>query len=117
MGSEHRKRTPSSQMPLTITREISMELEDAGATPKRSRSKTKASGAAPRAARSRKARATAPEAIEVTSVTPLTTPSEEQLRQMIATAAYYMAERRNFQPGHELDDWLAAERQIRTLHT
>jgi hypothetical protein len=31
---------------------------------------------------------------------------------MIATAAYYLAEHRNFQPGYELDDWLTAERQI-----
>jgi hypothetical protein len=31
---------------------------------------------------------------------------------LIATAAYYRAQRRGFQPGHELLDWLAAEREI-----
>jgi hypothetical protein len=31
---------------------------------------------------------------------------------MIAEAAYYLAEKRQFTPGCELDDWLAAERQI-----
>jgi hypothetical protein len=31
---------------------------------------------------------------------------------LIATAAYYRAERRGFQPGHETEDWLAAEREI-----
>ena len=31
---------------------------------------------------------------------------------LIATAAYYRAETRGFQPGHELQDWLAAEREI-----
>jgi hypothetical protein len=31
---------------------------------------------------------------------------------MIAEAAYFTAERRNFRPGDELSDWLAAERQI-----
>jgi DUF2934 family protein len=31
---------------------------------------------------------------------------------LIATAAYYRAEKRGFQPGHELQDWLAAEREI-----
>lgn len=31
---------------------------------------------------------------------------------MIAEAAYYHAARRGFVPGHELDDWLAAERQV-----
>jgi Protein of unknown function (DUF2934) len=32
--------------------------------------------------------------------------------QAIARAAYYRAERRHFEPGHELEDWLAAERQV-----
>ena len=31
---------------------------------------------------------------------------------MIAEAAYLMAERRGFAPGHELADWLAAEREV-----
>lgn len=31
---------------------------------------------------------------------------------MIATAAYYRAERRGFAPGAELEDWLAAEAEI-----
>jgi Protein of unknown function (DUF2934) len=31
---------------------------------------------------------------------------------LIATAAYYRAERRGFLRGHELEDWIAAEREI-----
>jgi hypothetical protein len=31
---------------------------------------------------------------------------------MIAQAAYYLAERRGFDPGRELEDWLAAEQAI-----
>ena len=31
---------------------------------------------------------------------------------MIAEAAYFAAEKRNFQPGHELSDWLAAEEAV-----
>lgn len=31
---------------------------------------------------------------------------------LIATAAYYRAEQRGFAPGHEVEDWLAAEQQI-----
>jgi hypothetical protein len=31
---------------------------------------------------------------------------------LIATAAYYRAERRGFAPDHETEDWLAAEREI-----
>lgn len=34
---------------------------------------------------------------------------------MIAVAAYYRAERRGFEPGHELEDWLAAEAEIKRL--
>lgn len=30
----------------------------------------------------------------------------------IAEAAYWRAEKRGFQPGHELDDWLDAERSV-----
>jgi hypothetical protein len=32
--------------------------------------------------------------------------------QKIAEAAYFKAEQRGFAPGHALDDWLAAEREI-----
>lgn len=34
------------------------------------------------------------------------------LKTQIAECAYYKALSRGFQPGHELDDWLAAERQF-----
>ena len=30
----------------------------------------------------------------------------------IALAAYFIAEKRGFAPGHELDDWLAAEAEL-----
>jgi hypothetical protein len=30
----------------------------------------------------------------------------------VALAAYFIAEKRGFDPGHELEDWLAAEAQI-----
>jgi hypothetical protein len=30
----------------------------------------------------------------------------------IADAAYQRAERRGFEPGHALDDWLAAEKEV-----
>lgn len=38
--------------------------------------------------------------------------SEEERRAMIARAAYFRAERRNFAPGQELEDWAAAEAEI-----
>ena len=30
----------------------------------------------------------------------------------VALAAYFIAEKRGFEPGHELEDWLAAEAEI-----
>jgi hypothetical protein len=41
--------------------------------------------------------------------------TDEQRRELIATAAYYLAEKRNFEPGHETEDWMAAESQIGSL--
>ena len=34
---------------------------------------------------------------------------------MISQAAYYRAERRGFEPGHEVEDWLAAEQDIERI--
>jgi hypothetical protein len=38
--------------------------------------------------------------------------SEEERRRLIAKAAYLRAQRRHFQAGHEIEDWLAAEAEI-----
>ena len=39
--------------------------------------------------------------------------SEAGIRKEIADAAYQRAERRGFLPGHEVEDWLAAEAQVK----
>ena len=36
----------------------------------------------------------------------------EERAERIAVAAYFIAEKRNFRPGSEFNDWLAAEREI-----
>lgn len=38
--------------------------------------------------------------------------SAEERQRMIATAAYLRAERRDFESGHEFEDWLEAEAEI-----
>jgi len=38
----------------------------------------------------------------------------EKRRAMICEAAYYLAERRGFAAGHDLEDWLTAEHQVDT---
>jgi hypothetical protein len=39
--------------------------------------------------------------------------SGEDLSGLIATTAYFIAAERNFAAGHELEDWLEAERRVR----
>ena len=41
--------------------------------------------------------------------------SEDVRRGMIAEGAYLRAERRGFAPGHEAEDWLAAEAEVDAL--
>lgn len=51
-------------------------------------------------------------AVEVQVVAATLDPTPEDVGTMIATAAYYLAAARDFTPGHELDDWLEAERAV-----
>jgi len=53
-------------------------------------------------------------ALAITEVQPVFTPfvDPEQRAALIAEAAYFRAERRGFAPGHETEDWLAAEAEI-----
>ena len=41
--------------------------------------------------------------------------NDEELRRRIAEAAYYRAQGRGFRGDHQLDDWLAAEREFASL--
>lgn len=41
--------------------------------------------------------------------------SAEERNEMIANTAYFRAERRNFTPGCEVHDWLAAEAEVKNL--
>jgi len=38
--------------------------------------------------------------------------SSEETRRRIAEAAYFRAKERNFEPGHELEDWVEAESEV-----
>ena len=39
-----------------------------------------------------------------------------KFREMVAVNAYYRAEKRDFEPGHEMDDWYEAEREITNIY-
>jgi hypothetical protein len=49
---------------------------------------------------------------KLSSVPPPAEPTETDRQQMIAERAYQLAEQRGFEPGAELEDWLAAEREV-----
>lgn len=54
-------------------------------------------------------------AVKKSSVTKKASPvTPEQRYRMIATAAYFLAERRGFAGGYEMQDWIAAEAETDT---
>ena len=42
--------------------------------------------------------------------------SNDEIGQFIAENAYYKAEKRGFEPGYEVHDWVQSERDILTLN-
>lgn len=101
-----------------------MEISPDSSPAKRSRAKPKAvakaaSEAKPATAKKPRAPRKSPTAkttavVDVAVAAATREPTAEDVGSMIATAAYYLAAARNFSPGHELDDWLAAERVVHT---
>jgi hypothetical protein len=59
--------------------------------------------------------ATAGAAMGATAGNSQTDFSEDERCRMIAEAAYFRAARRGFAPGGELEDWLAAQREVDAL--
>jgi hypothetical protein len=95
-----------------------MQTTSDSAPPKRTRAKAKGDPAQPtitvKKSRARAAPPVAGPSPEVPAAQPSpSVSSAEQLDSMIATAAYFLASERGFSPGHELDDWLEAERRIK----
>lgn len=43
-------------------------------------------------------------------------PLTDDLLPVISEVAYFRAQRRDFAPGHELDDWIAAEQEVIAWH-
>jgi hypothetical protein len=60
-------------------------------------------------------RAAKPKAGKASTPAPRAQVSEDTRRGMIAESAYLRAERRGFAPGHEDEDWVAAEREVDAL--
>lgn len=93
-----------------------MEITPAAPTPKRPRAKktVAASAKATEAADLVKAKSPTKSSKKAKDAAVTPAPAED-LSEMIATAAYYLAAQRSFTPGHEMEDWLRAEKQIRSM--
>jgi hypothetical protein len=72
----------------------------------------KAKGKSP----SRSKKKSPPETLHLKAKDMAATPAYD-LASMIATAAYFCAQQRGFEPGHELEDWLQAEQQVRSRYS
>jgi hypothetical protein len=46
---------------------------------------------------------------------PATVAANAEVAALVAERAYFRAQNRGFAPGHELDDWLVAEREVNAL--
>lgn len=95
------------------------EAKPKAKTAKPAAGKTTAKSAAAAKPKAAKAKAVAPAAGKVPAKRSMEAPnpavSAEQRYRMIAEAAYYIAERRNFAPGDVAADWEQAEAQIAVL--
>ena len=85
-----------------------MEINPGSSPSKRTRAAKPATAKKPRAPRKSPTTKATPAEMPVAALEP----APEDVGSMIATAAYYLAAARNFTPGHELDDWLEAERLV-----
>lgn len=91
------------------------EIKHAAAEPE----KLAAAPAKPRATPVGTATPAVPAAIEqrTAQTAPVKVPSGEERYRWIAHAAYLRAEKRGFEPGREVDDWLAAEAEFAAVFT
>lgn len=82
------------------------KAKDSPSTPSKTAKSGGAKSPGARPARSPRTAKTAP---DMTG----TPPSPEQLYRMIQETAYFKAKARNFAPGHEVQDWIEAEAEVR----
>lgn len=88
-----------------------MDVTPTGTTPRRPRTKVVAKE--PTAAKPARKTLSASRKKSTESAVVAVEATPADLHSMIETTAFYLAAERSFAPGHELDDWLEAERRIR----
>jgi len=104
--AEPKAKTKASGKPASTAAETTIKTKTKIAKPAADKSAAKAKMAAP---------AGKTPTAEYSMRAPMLPVSAEQRYRMIAEAAYYIAERRNFAPGDAAADWAQAEMQIVAL--
>lgn len=102
--------TPSSSRPRTTKVRTTKSAGPKSSVPAKKPVETKPVAAKPVAAKPKAA--AAPRKRKTLTIAPQS-PASADLTPMIATAAYYLAEQRQFAAGYEMQDWLAAEQLVR----
>ena len=105
-----------SSNPLAAPRDMTESTPARKTTSRSTGKKADTAKAPPAAKRGKSAPAPPPKLTDHQgSLRQLATVSAAQRQDMIREAAYYKAEKRHFAPGHEAEDWAAAEREIDEL--
>lgn len=103
-------RSPSTAKKMASPATTAKKAPDAPQTPPAETAAKKATARKKTTAAARSAHRENPGSLkQLATVTP------EQRQKMIEEAAFYKAEKRNFAPGHEQEDWTDAEREIDEL--
>ena len=87
--------------------------KDRPASPTRTVKSAGAKNPGARPTQARRSPSTAPDAPDMDATSPGARPTPEQLYRMIQETAYFKAKARNFEPGHEVQDWIEAEAEVR----
>jgi hypothetical protein len=111
-----KSQVPESSPPLAAPSKTTESAPARKSTPRATSKKTSTAKApTPKRGQSGVSAAPKPLSDHQGSLRQLATVAEEKRQDMIREAAYYKAEKRRFAPGHEAEDWAAAEREIDEL--
>jgi hypothetical protein len=89
------------------------KAKDRPASPAKTVKSAGAKNPGTRPAQARSSAKIAPDAPEMDDGMSGARPTQEQLYRMIQETAYFKAKARNFEPGHEVQDWIEAEAEVR----
>jgi len=107
---------PKSSRPPAAPTDMTESAPTKKSSSKSTGKKVSAAAATPVATPPKRGKSSAPKRSDHQgSLHELATVSAAKRQDMIREAAYYKAEKRRFAPGHEAEDWAAAEREIDEL--